>query len=114
MSKRPSVALVAEAASWIAEQLSEEGVIIGDELVELLLNFEWDSLERGVDPDDRAALVAAVCERSTAESVQIGPTPAMMLDGAQSPAIDGVPPDLVERVLSWEDEFLGLAGIQRG
>ena len=114
MSNRPSDALIGEAAGWITEQLSEEGVMISAELVELLLGFERDSLEGGVDADDRAALVAAVCECAAANDVQVGPSTEMLPANDGPPSVEDVPPALVEQVLSWEDDFLGLAGLQRG
>ena len=114
MSNRPSDALIGEAAGWIAEQLIDEGVLVDAELVELLLNFEWDGLESGVNPDDRAALVAAVCERTAASGVRVGSTPETMPQHDRSPETEDVPSDLVDRVLSWEDDFLALARIKRG
>ena len=114
MSNRPSSALVSEAAGWIAEQLAEEGVMVSADLVELLLEFEWDGLEGGVAADNRADLVAAVCERASANGVQVGPSPEMLQENDAPPRVEEVPPKLVEQILSWEDDFLGLAGIRRG
>ena len=114
MPSRPSDALMGEAAGWITEQLSDEGVMISADLVELLLGFEWDGLESGVAANDRAALVAAVCERASANGVQVGPSPEMLRETDKPPNVEDVPVKLVEQVLSWEDDFLSLAGIQRG
>ena len=114
MSSRPSDALMGEAAGWITEQLSDEGVMLSADLVELLLGFEWDGLESGVAANDRAALVAAVSERASANGVQVGPSPEMLQETDKPPLVEDVPVKLVEQVLSWEDDFLSLAGIQRG
>ena len=114
MSNRPSGGLMSEAAGWITEQLAEEGVMTSADLVELLLGFEWDGLEGGVDADNRAELVATVCESATANGVHIGPSPEMLQENDAPPRIENVPPKLVEQVLSWEDDFLSLAGIRRG
>ncbi len=114
MSNRPSDALMSEAAGWIAAQLSDEGVMVGVDLVELLLGFEWHSLETGIDANDRTALIDAVCERTVANGVQVGPSARMLQERGGRPNIEPVPRSLVEQIVSWEDDFLSLAGIQRG
>ena len=108
--RRPAPALLAEAAGWIAEQLAEDGVLVAGELVEVVLDLEWDGLERGLPADDRAALVATVCTGLAEEGVLIGPPPSAGLSPAE---VKPVPPELVQQVMSWEDEFLNLAGLSR-
>jgi hypothetical protein len=38
----------------------------------------------------------------------------MLQENDAPPRVEEVPPKLVEQILSWEDDFLGLAGIRRG
>ena len=42
-----------EAGEWIAEQLSEEGLMVTSGFVDLVLDMEWTAIEEGVDPDAR-------------------------------------------------------------
>ena len=109
--RRPDPALLAEAAGWITEQLAEGGVLVAGELVEVVLDLEWDGLERGLPHGDRAAMVATVCARLAEEGVVIGPPPSA---GSGPSAMEPVPPELVQQVMSWEDDFLNLAGVSRG
>lgn len=115
MPKRPKESLLDEAQGWIAEMLSEEGVIVTGAFVELVQEFEWDALEAGdVEPDDRVSIVQHIIDRCAKENIMVGPVPTTLStdgDGGLQPR--AVPADLVEQVLSWEDEFLGLAGISR-
>ena len=111
---RPSEALMNEAGDWIAEQLSEEGLMTTSGFVDLVLDMEWSAIEDGVAPDDRPAVVQAIMERMAAENVQVGPPPeTMSTDGIDTSQIRPVPKGFVEQVLSWEDDFLGFAGITR-
>jgi len=111
---RPSEALINEAGEWIAEQLSEEGLIVTGGFVDLVLSMEWDAIEAGAPSDDRAALVEAIIARMRAENVMVGPPPeTLSTDGIDTAQIRPVPTGFVEQVLSWEDEFLGFAGITR-
>ena len=107
---RPTPALLAEAAGWITEQLAEDGILVAGELVEVVLDLEWYGLERGLPHDDRAAMVATVCAGLLEEGVLMGPPP---LAGQNPSAAEPVPPELVQQVMSWEDDFLNLAGLSR-
>lgn len=120
MTTRPSEALLDEAAEWIAAQMAEEGVMVGGGLVDVLLALEWDALEAGHDPTPRSAMVETICERLNADGVRVGPLPPPSAPPNAAPNPDNagphgepVPPSIVEHVLSWEDDFLALAGISR-
>ncbi len=115
MPKRPNESLLEEAQGWIAEMMSEEGVIVTDAFIELVQTFEWDALEEGtIGPDDRPGIVTHIVDRCAAENIMLGPIPTTLsTDGGGAQMPQAVPPQLVEQVLSWEDEFLGLAGISR-
>lgn len=112
MSPYLSAALADEASGWISAQLLEEGALVPDALVGTVLEHEWRAIEAGTDADDRAALVASIEERLAAEDVRVGPPPPPGVT-APMPPPEAVPATLIEQVLSWEDDFLGLAGIQR-
>lgn len=90
-------ALFTECAEWIWEQLQEEdGLYVAGELVELVLQTER---ELGVH--------AAPLERIT----------TVVHDEFQMRGIGGSPspidPQMIQAILQWEDEFLGLAAIPR-
>lgn len=111
---RPSEDLINEAGEWIAEQLSEEGLMVSGGFVDLVLSMEWDAIEAGAPPDNRAALVDAVIERLREDNVLVGPPPeTVSTDGIDTSQIRPVPRQFVEQVLSWEDDFLGFAGLTR-
>ncbi len=111
---RPSEALMNEAGEWIAEQLSEEGLMVTSGFVDLVLDMEWSAIEGGVDPDDRGQVVDAVMRKMIEENIQVGPPPeTLSTDGIDTSQIRPVPRGFVEQVLSWEDEFLGFAGLRR-
>ncbi len=111
---RPSEDLINEAGEWIAEQLSEEGLMVSGGFVDLVLSMEWDAIEAGAPPDNRAALVDAVIERMREDNVMVGPPPeTVSTDGIDTSQIRPVPRQFVEQVLSWEDDFLGFAGLTR-
>lgn len=111
---RPSEALMNEAGEWIAEQLSEEGLMVTSGFVDLVLDMEWTSIEEGVDPDQRSVVVDSVMQKMAEENIQVGPPPeTLSTDGIDTSQIRPVPRGFVEQVLSWEDEFLGFAGIRR-
>ncbi len=111
---RLSEALMSEASDWIAEQLSEEGLMVTGGFVELVLDMEWTAIEEGVQPDDRTAVVDAVMDKMVAENIQVGPPPeTLSTDGIDTSQIRPVPRPFVEQVLSWEDDFLGFAGLNR-
>lgn len=111
---RPSEDLINEAGEWIAEQLSEEGLMVSGGFVDLVLSMEWDAIEAGAPPDNRSALVDAVIERMREDNVMVGPPPeTVSTDGIDTSQIRPVPRQFVEQVLSWEDDFLGFAGLTR-
>lgn len=111
---RPSEDLINEAGEWIAEQLSGEGLMVSGGFVDLVLSMEWDAIEAGAPPDNRAALVDAVIERLREDNVMVGPPPeTVSTDGIDTSQIRPVPRQFVEQVLSWEDDFLGFAGLTR-
>ena len=111
---RPSEALMNEAGEWIAEQLSEEGLMVTSGFVDLVLDMEWTAIEEGVTPDDRPAVLDAVMQKMVEENVHVGPPPdTVSTDGIDTSQIRPVPRQFVEQVLSWEDDFLGFAGIRR-
>lgn len=112
MSRYLSPALAQEASGWISSQLLEEGALVPDALVESILDHEWRAIDAGVDSDDRPALVAAIAERLAADDVQVMPPPPPGMDLAPATP-EAVPAAVIERVLGWEDDFLGLAGIRR-
>ncbi len=113
MSPYLSSALAQEASGWIAAQLMEEGAMLPDALVGAILDHEWQAIDGGTDAENRPALIAAVGEGLAADDVRITAPPPPGA-GAQLAAPEPVPAELIERVLSWEDDFLGLAGIRRG
>ena len=111
---RPSEDLINEAGEWIAKQLSEEGLMVSGGFVDLVLSMEWDAIDAGAPPDNRAALVDAVIERMREDNVMVGPPPeTVSTDGIDTSQIRPVPRQFVEQVLSWEDDFLGFAGLTR-
>lgn len=111
---RPSEALMNEAGEWIAEQLSEEGLMVTSGFVDLVLDMEWSAIEEGVAPDARSLVVDAVMQKMVEENIQVGPPlDTLSTDGIDTSQIRPVPRPFVEQVLSWEDEFLGFAGIRR-
>ncbi|PZC49425.1 MAG: hypothetical protein DK306_000664 [Chloroflexi bacterium] len=112
MSRYLSAALTSEASGWISEQLLEEGALVPAALVESILDHEWRALQAGTDPDDRAALIAAVSASLAAQDVRIQAPPAPGVE-AMPAAPQAVPESLIDRVLGWEDDFLGLAGVRR-
>ena len=103
-----------EAGEWIAEQLSEEGLMVTSGFVDLVLDMEWTSIEEGVDPEARSVVVDSVMQKMAEENVQVGPPPeTLSTDGIDTSQIRPVPRQFVEQVLSWEDDFLGFAAVQR-
>ena len=111
---RPSEALMNEAGEWIAEQLSEEGLMVTSGFVDLVLDFEWTSIEEGIGAEDRPAIVESIMAKMVEENVMVGPPPdTLSTDGIDTSQIRPVPKQFVEQVLSWEDDFLGFAGIRR-
>ena len=111
---RPSEALMNEAGEWIAEQLSEEGLMVTSGFVDLVLDMEWTAIEEGLNPDERGSVVDVVMQKMVEENVHVGPPPeTLSTDGIDTSQIRPVPKQFVEQVLSWEDDFLGFAGIRR-
>ncbi len=93
--------LAAECADWIAEQVTEEfGGFIAAELVDLIMEHEDVVRAEHDDPE--------MDHRTMSERL----LPKLEAEGA--PVKDGaVTRELVEEILHWEDEFLGLAGQPR-
>ncbi|MEX0784447.1 MAG: hypothetical protein WD557_17550 [Dehalococcoidia bacterium] len=93
---RLSGELFDECASWIWEQLGEEGFHLSGELVELILITERE---------------LAIHKRPLPEVAQL------LADEFQVRGISTAPyeldPALIAAVLEWEDDFLGFAGISR-
>ncbi len=111
---RPSEALMNEAGEWIAEQLAEEGLMVTSGFVDLVLDMEWTAIEAGVGADDRSVIVETVMQNMTEQNILVGPPPeTLSTDGIDTSQIRPVPKQFVEQVLSWEDDFLGFAGVKR-
>ena len=93
--------LAAECADWIAEQLSEEfGGFVAAELVDLVMEHETAVRAEHDDPGmDHRTMSERLLPRLEQEGVPIRE--------------DAVTGQLVEEILYWEDEFLGLAGQPR-
>lgn len=93
--------LAAECADWIAEQMTEEfGGFIAAELVDLIMEQEDVVRAEHDDPEmDHRAMSERLIPLLEQEGVPIK-------QGA-------VTRQLVEEILNWEDEFLGLAGKPR-
>lgn len=88
--------LLVECAEWVWEQLQEDGYYMSGELVELILETER---ELGIHARGLPQIAGILEEEFTRRG--IGSAPAV-IDAA-----------LIGQVLSWEDEFLSLAGIRR-
>src|SRR5688572_26381684 len=86
--------LFTECASWIWEQMGEEGFHLSGELVELILGTERE---------------LAIQAQPTSEVAQLLAEEFRMRGVTTSPYELDQP--LIRAVLEWEDEFLGLAGI---
>ena len=113
-SAHPRPELLEEATDWIAEQMADEGMLVSGGLIDLVLSHEWEAIGAGADPNARPALVEAISGRLSDEGVLVAPPPSTLsTDGVDASQVRPVPPQIVEQVLSWEDEFLGLAGISR-
>ncbi len=93
--------LAAECADWIAEQITEEfGGFIAAELIDLIMEQEAAVRAEHDDPE--------MDHRTMSERL----LPKLETEGA--PVKEGaVTRELVEEILHWEDEFLGLAGQPR-
>jgi hypothetical protein len=85
-----------ECAEWIWEQMQEEGYYISGEIIDLVLDVEREL-------DIHASPNAEIARQLEAEFARRG------IESAPT-AIDA---PLIEIILSWEDEFLGFAGIPR-
>lgn len=93
--------LAQEGADWIAEQVSEDlGGFIPSELVDRIMELEVEVRAKHDDPDiDHKTMTGYLITLLTEEGVPVK-------EGA-------VTPMLVEEILHWEDEFLGMAGRPR-
>jgi len=109
---RLSEALINEASAWIAAQMTEEGLLVSEGLVDVVLRAEWDLLAAGLDPDDRPALLRRLGAHLAQAGVMVGPSP-MTASTEGVPTPEAVPPAVIAQIVSWEDEFLGLARISR-
>ena len=79
MPTRPKASLLEESQDWIAEMLSEDGIMVTGAFVELVQNFEWDALEADqIGPDDRAGMVQHIIDRCGDENIQVGPMPSTL------------------------------------
>jgi hypothetical protein len=85
-----------ECASWIWEQLQEDGLFLSGEVIDLVL-----STERELD----------IHTRDLAEIAQLLEDEFRMRGISTNPFAMEAP--LIRSVLEWEDEFLGYAGIKR-
>jgi len=93
--------LAAECANWIAEQLNEElGGFVPAELIDMVMEHEAAIRTDEDNPEmDHGEMSRRLIPRLEQEGVPI--------------SADGVTRELVEEILRWEDEFLGLAGRSR-
>ena len=93
--------LAAECADWVAEQLMEEfGGFLAPELVELIMEHEATVRAEAGDAEiDHHSMAERLMPRLEEEGVPVKP--------------GGVTRELVQEILHWEDEFLGLAGHPR-
>ena len=87
-------ALLEECAGWIWEQIQEEGLFIPGELIELILTTERE-LNVQAKPHGEIATALAASFRE------------------QEHDVSATDEQAIAAVLSWEDEFLALAGIPR-
>ena len=93
--------LAAECANWIAEQLNEElGGFVPAELVDMVMEHEAAiRTDEGDAEMGHGEMSRRMIPRLEQEGVPI--------------SADGVTRELVEEILRWEDEFLGLADRSR-
>ncbi len=93
--------LAQEGADWIAEQVSEDlGGFIPSELVDRIMELEVEVRTKHDDPEiDHKTMTGYLIPLLEEEGVPVK-------EGA-------VTPMLVEEILHWEDEFLGMAGRPR-
>jgi hypothetical protein len=91
-------ALIEEAASWIAEQMEEEGYLIDPGLIQLILEREHG--DGGPAP--------ASAHAHTARRILL----ALEAEGVRG-VPEAINDRLVVAVLEWEDEFLTFAGRPR-
>jgi hypothetical protein len=95
VSGRLQGALLVECAEWTWEQLRDEGTLVDGELVELVLRLERElGVQAAPHPLIASAVLAELARRDGGGPLPIDETALMAL-------------------LSWEDEFLGLAAIPR-
>ena len=92
LSGRLQGALFTECASWIWDQLQEEGIFIQGELIEFILKNER---KLGIQGESSEVITARIVDLTGKDATK-------MLDSA-----------MIRAVLSWEDEFLALANIPR-
>lgn len=85
-----------ECATWIWEQLQDDGIMIAGELVDLILATER---ELAIHARPLAEISQLLEEEFKMRGISGNPYPI------ESP--------LIMQVLQWEDDFLGFAGIAR-
>jgi hypothetical protein len=90
--------LIEECANWIAEQMEEEGLWVDADLIQLMIEKEWQEPRRipEITHDQAADLILV---RLAEAGVQGAP--------------DAIDRRLILGVLQWEDDFLSLAGRSR-
>ncbi len=100
MSHEFDEALMDECADWISGMLEEEeGALVDAGLILIILEREWALRSGDPTPATHETMAARLAERLEADGIQGVP--------------DVVSPALIVGVLSWEDEFLALAGRPR-
>ncbi len=99
MSEQFDEELMEEASGWISEMLEEEGSYLDPGLVFRILEEEWALLAEHPVAVQHPAMAQRLVEVLEAAGVQGVPA--------------AITPRLVEGVLTWEDEFLALAGRPR-
>lgn len=89
-------ALFDECAEWIWEQMQDDGFYLSGELVDLILTTERELAIHAQPIDQIAGLLN---DEFKMRGISADPYP---IDAA-----------MIREVLQWEDDFLGMAGIER-
>jgi hypothetical protein len=85
-----------ECAEWVWEQLQEDGFVLAGELVDLILETER---ELGIHTRPLSEIAQLLEDEFRVRGIVGNPV------ALEAP--------LIQAVVEWEDEFLGLAGILR-
>lgn len=96
LTGRLSGDLFTECAEWIWEQLQDDGHFVQGELIELILATERTL---GAQARPHHEIAAAVLADFASRGIAGDPSP--------------ITSEVIQMVLMWEDDFLGLAGIPR-